>query len=114
MREVPTLDHRLLSNTPFAIGWVAVLFTVVICVAWPLRNAALVLWVYGSRAYFHDGVRVLGGKPVKFSTGAEVPVLLDMVTGFAAFFIPVLGLTGLLVWALRTYERRANNARRAG
>ena len=86
------------------------MFAVVVFVAWPLRNMVLVLWVYGSHAYFHEGIRVLAGKPIQFSTGANVPLLHDLVTGFAAFFIPVLGLTALLIWGLRVYERRSKNA----
>jgi hypothetical protein len=72
----------------------------------------LVLWVYGSRAYFQEGIRVLPGKPIKFSTGANVPLLYDLITGFAAFFIPALGLTALLIWGLRVYGRHSKNADR--
>ena len=104
------LDHRLLNKGPFAIGWAGVLAAVILLAAWPLRNAVLVLWVYGSRAYFEDGVRVLPGKPIMFSTGVEVPLLHDLVTGLAAILIPALVLTALLILALRAYERRSNNA----
>jgi hypothetical protein len=106
------LDHRLLRSGPFAIGWAALLFAFIVFVAWPVRNAALVLWLYGSRAYFHDGVRVLPGKPVMFSTGVEVPLLHDLVTGFAAILLPGLGLTAVLILGLRVYERHSKSAHR--
>jgi hypothetical protein len=64
-----------------------------------------VCWVYGSHAYFHDGIYVLSGKPVRFSNGVEAPKLPDLVTGFGAFIATVFGLTMLLIFALRFYER---------
>lgn len=65
----------------------------------------LVWWVYGKDAYFHDGIRVMPGKPIKFSTGELVPQFPDMVTGFAFFFVVVLGLSLLVIFGLRLYER---------
>jgi hypothetical protein len=103
------LDHRILKHTPFALAWAAILFAVIVFVAWPLRNMVLVLWTYGSRAYFEEGVRVLPGKPYKFSTGVEVSLLQDLVTGFAAFLIPAVGLTALLILWLQMYERHSRD-----
>ena len=96
----------MFKRPAFILPWLGFLSVVLLFVTWPLRNFALVCWVYGSRAYFRDGVRVLPGKPIRFSTGVEAPTVPDFVTGFGAFIITVLGLTLLLVFALRVYERQ--------
>lgn len=101
----PELAHRLFKNFYFTISWVAFLAFVMSFVSWPLRNCALVCWAYGSDAYFHHRIRVLYGKPCRFSTGELVPTLPDVVTGFGAFAFTVFGLTLLLIFALRLYER---------
>ena len=73
-------------------------------VSWPIRYRVLVGWSYGKRAY-EEGVRVLKGRPLKFSNGELVPQSHDVVTSFAAFFITVIGLTFLLIAVVRLYER---------
>ena len=55
-------------------------------VTWPLRDVALVYWLRGRAAYQEQGVRILKGKPTRFSTGELVPDLPDIVTGASAFF----------------------------
>jgi len=77
----------------------------VIFIGWPIRNTVLVCWVYGTEAYFRDGIRVLPGKPIRFSNGALAPQLPDIVTGFGIFLITTLGLSVALFFALRLYER---------
>jgi hypothetical protein len=99
------LATRMFAKPAFTISWMAFLGILVTFVSWPVRNIALVCWVYGSQAYFHDGIRVLPGKPVRFTNGVEAPTLPDLVTGFGAFIITVFGLTMLLIFALRFYER---------
>jgi hypothetical protein len=99
------LAARMFAKSSFTISWMAFLGILVTFVSWPIRNIALVCWVYGSHAYFHDGIHVLPGKPVKFSNGVEAPTLPDLVTGFGAFIITVFGLTMLLIFALRFYGR---------
>lgn len=86
-----------------AIPWSLFLFFLVIRLWW-IRNAWLVVWVYGADAY-RGGLRVLPGKPIRFSNGALAPVLPDMVTGFAFFFVLVFGLTALLILGLRLWGR---------
>ena len=103
------LDERLFKRAEFILPWFAFLILVLLFVSWPIRNIALVCWVYGSQAYFHDGIRVLPGKPIKFSNGVEAPMLPDLVTGFGAFVITVFGLTILLIFLLRFYERIVKN-----
>ena len=103
------LDERLFKRPEFILPWFAFLTLVLLFVSWPIRNIALVCWVYGSQAYFHDGIRVLPGKPIKFSNGVEAPMLPDLVTGFGAIVITVFGLTILLIFLLRFYERIAKN-----
>jgi hypothetical protein len=82
---------------------------------WWIRDFALVCWVYGADAYYRRGIRVLPGKPIRFSTGELAPVLADMVTGFGFFFVTVLGLSLVLVLVLRTVDRsRPRSARYPG
>ena len=99
------LAGRLFENFYFTISWIAFLVVISKYVGWPLRNALLVCWVYGRDAYFRDGVRVVSGKPTKFSTGALVPQWPDLVTGFGEFIVIAFGLTLLLIFLLRFYER---------
>jgi hypothetical protein len=77
-------------------------------VGWPIRDCLLVCWVYGTDAFFHQGIRVVSAKPTRFSDGALAPTLPNLITGFGAFFVTVLGLTLLLVAVLRFYERRSH------
>ena len=74
-------------------------------VGWPIRNIALVYWTYGKSGYVDKGIRVLPGKPVRFSNGELTPLAGDLVTGFGAFLITVFGSTGLLVVGLKICER---------
>jgi hypothetical protein len=99
------LDERLFKNFWFIVGWFGFLTVVLRFVSWPLRNIALVYWVYGKKGYFIDGIRVEPGKPTVFSNGIKASTFPDLVTGFAAFFITVMGLTMLLIFFLRLYER---------
>ena len=99
-------DQRLLKRTKFWFAFYIFLFLVFWFVTWPLHYVAMVCWVYGSHAYFHDGIRVLTEhKRQAFSDGTEIPVIVDMVTQFGVvmvtFIIPIL----LLRYALRFYER---------
>jgi hypothetical protein len=103
--QSPDLASRVFENRAFTAGWIVFLFLFQIFVSWPLRNVLLVCWVYGSDAYFHRGMRVLPGKPMHFSNGDLAPQFADMVTGLGVFFVTVLGLTLLLFFALRLYER---------
>jgi hypothetical protein len=101
--QSPDLVSRVFENRAFTAAWIVFLFQ--IFVSWPIRNALLVCWVYGSDAYFHHGVRVLPGKPIRFSNGDFAPQFADMVTGLGVFFVTALGLTLLLIFALRLYGR---------
>jgi hypothetical protein len=103
--EEPTLDRRLFAKPWFQIAWVAVL-TFAVLRLWWVRDALLVFWVYGRDAYLRQGVRVLPGKPIRFSTGELAPHVADMVTGFGFFLTVVLGLTLLLILVLRLAGRR--------
>lgn len=73
-------------------------------VFWPLRDIALVYWVRGSAAYA-AGIRVLKGKPTRFSDGQVAPNLPDFVTGMAAFLVAIFTAI-LLTWVIfRVYEK---------
>ena len=92
------------ENRTFQVGWVLFLFLTLIFVSWPIRNALLVCWVYGSHAYFHQNIRVLPGKPIRFSDGSPAPQFADLVTGFGMFFLTVAGLSVVLLYVLRLYD----------
>jgi hypothetical protein len=98
------LATRTFATPSFAILWAIFLGGILMFVAWPIRNIALVCWIYGRDGYFQQGIRVLPGKPITFSDGALVPLLPDLITGFA-FFTAVGGLSLLAILALRLYER---------
>ena len=100
------LDERLFKRTGFQFFWLLFLGVVLVFVSWPIRNIALVCWVYGVHGYFDEGIRVLPGKATRFSNGVEAASFPDFVTGLGAFLITVVGLSMLLVFALRLYERR--------
>lgn len=98
------LPSRVFANPGCMIAW-AVFLGIVLIRFWWIRDMLLVWWVYGRDSYFRDGVRVLPGKPLRFSTGELAPQWPDMVTGFSFFFLTVFGLTALLLIGLRAYER---------
>jgi hypothetical protein len=98
------LATRVFNNFYFDIAWLLFLAAVVKMV-WPVRNALLVFWVYGRDAYFREGIRVVKDKPTIFSNGASSPELPNLVTGFGVFLFIVFGLSVLLIYALRAYER---------
>jgi hypothetical protein len=100
------LASRVFENRIFALVWIVFLVLVLTFVGWPIRNALLVCWVYGTDGYFHQGIRVLPGKPIRFSDGSLAPQLADMVTGFGIFVATTLGLSLALFFALRFYDRR--------
>jgi hypothetical protein len=98
-----TLAARFFER--YASYWLLFLLVVVLFVSWPIRNILLVWWVRGLDAYFSDGIRVLSGKPTRFSDGELVATLPDLVTGFGMFGVTVFGLSMLLLGALNSYER---------
>ena len=104
----PDLASRVFENRHFQAAWALFLFLIVL-LGWPIRNALLVLWVYGSAAYFHGGIRVLPGKPIRFSDGTLAQPLPDMVTGIALFILTTGGLTFLVFAGLKLYERRISS-----
>jgi hypothetical protein len=107
------LAWRLFHNLFFQLAWIAFLVVILTLVSFPVRDVALVVWVYGRDAYFHEGIRVVQHKPqTKFSNGEVAPLLPELVTGFLAFAVTVFGLSILLILVLRCYERFAKRASR--
>ena len=100
------LATRVFEDHRFQLGWVMFLAAIVVFVSWPIRNALLVCWVYGANAYFHQGIRVLPGKPIRFTNGTLAPQFPDIATGFGAFMITAFGLSLALFFTLRFYDRR--------
>src|SRR6266567_4933145 len=102
--RVPSKDlaTRVFNNSWFGIIWV-VFLGVLVTRLWWVRDALLVWWVYGRDAYFHGGVRVLPGKPIRFSTGELVPQFPDIVTSFSFFIVVVFGLSLLVIFGLGLY-----------
>jgi len=105
------LATRVFNKTWFGIAW-TVFLGIVVTRFWRVRDVLLVWWVYGRDAYFIDGVRVLRGKPTRFSNGEFAPHWPDIATGFGFFFVVVFGLSMLLIFGLRLYDRyhRRHNA----
>ncbi len=97
------LASRTFSKPLFALAWV-VFHAILVTKFWWVSNVALVWWVYGREAYAH-GMRVLPGKPTRFSNGQPAPALPDIVTGLAFFILVTFGLSLLLMLCLRAYER---------
>lgn len=97
--------ERIFQNTGFTVVWVIFLGAFVGFVSWPIRYRVLVFWNYGRHGYFDEGVRVVPGRPLKFSTGELVPQSHDVATAFGAFFITAIGLTFLLIVMVRLYLR---------
>ena len=50
MADIPQpqhLDERLFERPVFILPWIGFLIVVLLFVSWPIRNFALVCWVYG-------------------------------------------------------------------
>lgn len=105
------LVTKVFENRTFQLGWLVVLLLFLFFISWPVHNALRVCWVYGTDAYLHRGIRVLPGKPIRFSDGNLAPRLPDIVTGFGMFFVTVIGLSLSLSYALRLYERHSQKNR---
>jgi hypothetical protein len=101
------LASRTFQNRAFQVFWALFLFLVAIPMSWPVRNALLVIWVHGTNAYFQQGLRVLPGKPIRFSDGSYPPVLPDMVTGFGVFFLATFGLSLAMIALLHAFDRQS-------
>jgi hypothetical protein len=99
------LASGVFDNPKFILPWMLFLMLVFIFVSIPIQQFLLVLWVYGREGYFHQGIRVLPGKPIRFSDGVRVPQELDILTGFGMFIVTIFGLTIALFFALRLYDR---------
>jgi hypothetical protein len=83
------------------------LLLALITVSFPIQRVLLVFWVYGRDGYFHQGIRVLPRKPLRFSDGVLVPQELDILIGAGMFALTTFGLSFALIFALRLYERFA-------
>ena len=103
--EGKDLDSGLFGKNWFQILWMVLFAISFVFLGWPLRNIALVCWVHGIDGYFQQGIRVLPGKPIRFSNGEPVPTLPDLVTGFGMFIVFAV-LAVLLTSVLRIYGRR--------
>jgi hypothetical protein len=103
--EPTDLASRVFENTKFQLAWILWLGLVLVFMGIPFQRFLVVCWVRGVDAYFSEHIRVLPGKPVKFSDGQPVPSLPDAVTGFVVFLVVALGLSLLIFHGLRFYER---------
>jgi hypothetical protein len=103
------LAARVFNHRNFAPAWILFLVLLLVFVSFPIQRILLVFWAYGREGYFHQGIRVLPGKPVRFSNGILVPKEMDLLTGFGMFAVTVFGLSLALFYALRLYERFCGN-----
>ncbi len=102
--------RRPFGGIGFNLSWMAFcMFLTFLC--WPLRNFVLVCWVYGSHAYFQEGIRVLNGKPTRFSNGELALPLPDMVTGLGVFLVATSGSRMLVIFLARYYERHSRKSK---
>jgi hypothetical protein len=99
------LASRVFDNPKFILSWMLFVTLIFIFVSIPIQQFLLVLWVYGKEGYFHQGIRVLPGKPIRFSDGVRVPQELDILTGFGMFMVTTFGLTAALFFSLRSFDR---------
>ena len=76
-------------------------------VTWPLRNIALVYWVYGPAGYHTQGIRLVKSKPSFFSNGEQPPSFPDFVTGTSAVFGAFFAALAFVTMAKRIYFRYA-------
>jgi len=104
------LATRVFERRAFSLVWVTFLFVLMIRIFRPVQTFLLVCWVYGRDGYFQKGIRLLDGKPPRFSDGSRVPTYLDALTGFLTFLPIVFGLSLLLILFLRLYERHYKQA----
>lgn len=110
MSHPPQKQDPSIGQGRFGLFWGVSTFVIVLKFWW-VRNIALVIWVFGPNAYFHDGVRVLYGKPVRFSTGELAPQFPDMITGLGYFLIVALSWTILVNLVRGAYQRYRKNKR---
>jgi len=97
------LAYRAFNNPKFVFAWILSLLLILIFVSFPIQRVILIFWVYG-REGFNHGIRVLPGKPIRFSDGVRVPRELDILTGFGVFWLTTFGLSLGLYLALRLYH----------
>jgi len=110
--EVPKRGADKPATNPGWLGALWLLSTAALLNGfWWVHNMALVIWVYGWNAYFQGGLRVLPGKPTKFSNGDLVPDFPDMITGFGYFFLVAGVTTSIYVILLTLYGRRFRKKR---
>lgn len=96
-------------NGNIVIAWISVLVALVTFVGWPIRNIALVCWIYGSKYYFVYGIRVVPGKPVRFSNGELVPKFADVITGLGAIFITFIVFFGASMLMIKIVNQMNND-----
>jgi hypothetical protein len=97
------IASRVFDNPLVTLAWVCFLILVLMFISFPIQRVLLVLWVYGMEGY-HQGIRVIPRKPLRFSDGTLVPQELDILTGAGMFFLTTVGLTLALFGVLRVYE----------
>ncbi len=77
----------------------------------PLALVAEVYWVYGFDGYHKQGIRVVGGKPRRFSNGELVPAMPDIVTSFSALIVAGVVTNVLVVLGHRGYGLFRGNSK---
>jgi hypothetical protein len=100
----PRLETRLFGSVLFAVPW-CISLALLIRKLWWVRDALLVIWVHGYDAFFVEGLRVLSGKPVRFSNGELAPSVPDFFTGLLFAVVVMFSASFLVVILLRFLER---------
>ena len=71
----------------------------------PVSKAVIVCLVYGTHAYFRDGIRVTDAKPARFTNGELVPGVVGAVIPIVSVLLTLL-LIGLLLECSVKFLRR--------
>jgi hypothetical protein len=103
----PPLSETVFEKNRVTLPWIVFVGALFVFIGMPFAKALVVCWVKGWDAYFREGIRIPKGKhPLHFTDGSIVPELPYALANFAVFFSIVGGLSVLLLYALRVYERR--------
>ena len=100
-----TASPRARISLPFFLAMGILTLAVFIFVTLPVDLAALVCIVRGPAAYFHDGIRIVGSRPARFTDGGLVPAGLSAVVGLLSALLTMWIVGGSLL-AIRNRAKR--------
>ena len=109
--ERPPLSERGFDYWFVTLPWILCVGALFVFVGMPFARMLVVCCLRGTDAYFRQGIRIPRSKhPLHFTDGGIVPELPYFLATFAVFIAMVGGLSLLLIYILRFYERRKTDA----